>query len=491
MCILITFFCRYDVHSVPITIKDPLSEDGTNTKFTDSELIEKGFRVFGDEAIVFSSKGSSRARIGRQEDMKYSGITANRHKGEVFSGAFMTHINHVLENKALDPYNSSTQQGRRMIERLYCEDATYFFCHKMLHHKLRNYVWGDIPGQTLDVLDFSVLHLSTIERQLFSRKLNIKMTEKDSELKRTLKSLGEVYNAQNATQQRLRMIGTQKDAENPTQASDVSVQNKLDRTVVVIPFIMRHAGSGNSRVRYRHDYLHLTFWSLYPYFKHIVAVVKYPEDFAYAKNESGLPFYDVMMISHNGERHCALPVLSIVEARSRVRSGSWAGFEYFYYTEGDQILIVRNVEKLYEWMSKSIYGIVSPHRLAIQSKPYLQSIKRSLVSVETIMPDTIHSYACCLDTGYGQSRVHWKHISDHAVELVNYAGVYLALGNSNFFSQKYRGCNLTRSSDRVYNGAGTWSSRVYTPICQANPVHLAFSIDNLNQTANPKVLTTN
>jgi hypothetical protein len=44
----------------------------------------------------------------------------------------------------------------------------------------------------------------------------------------------------------------------------------MDATVVLIPMILLHQGMGSSKIMHRQQFLEITFWSLYPFFKNIV-----------------------------------------------------------------------------------------------------------------------------------------------------------------------------------------------------------------------------
>jgi hypothetical protein len=82
-----------------------------------------------------------------------SGIDPCRDKGECFSGAWFGQSIHLVTNRELDQFYSSKR--KYLMKRTTCEDASNWFMHKMFRHKTPNYLWGDIPGQTIDVFDFS------------------------------------------------------------------------------------------------------------------------------------------------------------------------------------------------------------------------------------------------------------------------------------------------------------------------------------------------
>lgn len=51
--------------------------------------------------------------------------------------------------------------------------------------------------------------------------------------------------------------------------------------------------------------------------------------------------------------------------------------------------------------------------------------------------------SCCMPRQNCVERKTWKHLSDPAVPIINYYGLYVPLGNVNFLDEKYRTCTLT------------------------------------------------
>ena len=120
-----------------------------------------------------------------------------RDRGECFSGAWLTLATHVLDAPMMSLYfNHYAQIFLKGKRRVTCEEASYFLFHKtqksnrmkQMEQDLHNesdaaassngnrssYVqsrtrdrlkkWGEYPRQSIDLLDFSVLHLSVAER---------------------------------------------------------------------------------------------------------------------------------------------------------------------------------------------------------------------------------------------------------------------------------------------------------------------------------------
>ena len=105
-------------------------------------------------------------------------------------------------------------------------------------------------------------------------------------------------------------------------------------------------------------------------FPHIVAGVISSDDAEWLKN-SGLPFFDVMLLK-NLPKSAALPVGTLNEAKRRMQYGlssdihrdqSWKQFNYLYFTESDQILMLRISKELFDQIDKYPRRMLLPHRL--------------------------------------------------------------------------------------------------------------------------------
>lgn len=118
--------------------------------------------------------------------------------------------------------------------------------------------------QSLDVLDFSVIHLSAYERSSLKHKNLIWKTEK--ERKTQWSNIDPVIHA-----------GKQLEAlNNPKKKSvhrKINYSPEAQATVVVMPFLGGAMGAGHSKLGNRFEYLKTCFWSLYEFFPNIVISV--------------------------------------------------------------------------------------------------------------------------------------------------------------------------------------------------------------------------
>lgn len=273
---------------------------------------------------------------------------------------------------------------------------------------------------------------------------------------------------------------------NPSSLYLTKLQPKFDETLVLIPVILRRKGRGGSAITYREQYLELTLQSLSMYFKHIVVSVLYEEDrdrllsLKSMFKRQDMPVWEVMYIGHlagANRNHkgygttCQLPLATIVEATRRIlNEDTYSSFKYIYFTEADQILVTRDMHRLYKYVEEHPRSVLVPHRLVVTPPAFLASQNRSMdlpvhitsnrlshahkvihkfqsksSSNDQISTSTLFQMSCCLDThGYGLTRIHWKRINDKATQLVNIHGVVAVAGNANFPNQIYRTCNVTQ-----------------------------------------------
>ena len=150
-----------------------------------------------------------------------------------------------------------------------------------------------------------------------------------------------------------------------SQISQSIIQNKMDRTVAIMPFLGFANGAGHSKTNNRFEYLKACVWSLRALFKHIVVYIKSAKDKAWIES-SGLPVWKAELLT-NLPKHAALPVASVLKTKSYLQSKIW-DFDYIFFTESDQILINRGsvMNYLYHHLDKYPRRMALPHR----SMPY-------------------------------------------------------------------------------------------------------------------------
>ena len=363
-------------------------------------------------------------------------------RGESFAGAWLGHVQHVIENPDIEKYEDG--DIFRSKKRTPCEDASWSFFYSIGRRDgvsvPRKQSFGSWPHFSVDVLDYAVYHLSTLER-LIKKDTSGRLPTGDVEA--ALDNYAQFYSKQN-------MAAVAALAR--VDHHDLRQTELRESTVVVVPVIIGRQAEGNSKVTYRKKYLDLMFWSIYPLLPRIVFVVKDAADREFLARY-GYPVWDIMVLDDLGT-DCALPLAAVVEARRCLKglpcrsSHDWTqeGLELMYFTEGDQILAVRDVSVLLEWARLDIHRktLVVPHRLVLLPQSFMAHIRKQVSPNSVLTHENIHSHTCCMDTGDRcMSRLHFKHVSDAATPVANIHGVNVVLGHANFWSQNYRTCNVS------------------------------------------------
>lgn len=284
--------------------------------------------------------------------------------------------------------------------------------------------------QTVDVLDLSVIHLSAYERLQRRWGRSIKNTKpKDWNIDEVIRSKDLLKN---------RTLLLRSDPKNSPH--DSMALSYLNRTVVIMPFLGVDNGAGHSKLSNRFQYVAACFWAFYAEYNHIVAVVKSPKDRDFLRNISGLPFFDVLLIE-GLPKSASLPVSTVQQTKERIINGTW-DFDYIFFTESDQILMMRNPVPLYQYIDENPRHLIIPHRLM----PYPQMIltqfyKRELNHPPT-GPMTWQDMACCMPRQNCWERNNWKHVKTTDVPILDIFGLQVPLGNANFHKEEYRYCKL-------------------------------------------------
>ena len=120
-------------------------------------------------------------------------------------------------------------------------------------------------------------------------------------------------------------------------------------------------GAGHSELGNRFVYLKACFWSLYEHIPNIVMGVSRQEDVDWGKQQSGLPFYDIILLD-NLPKSAGLPVGTMQAVKQKLVSKAW-DFDYVFFTESDQILMARIMPLLYDNLKQFPGRMLLPHRL--------------------------------------------------------------------------------------------------------------------------------
>jgi hypothetical protein len=288
--------------------------------------------------------------------------------------------------------------------------------------------------QSLDVLDLSVVHLSAYERLQRRWQATVK---KELGAHRIISGNDDIVTATNLL----------KDQALSMKAAGIKPSPDFNRTVVVMPFLGSDMGAGHSKLSNRLQYLLACFWSFYAFTPNIVAFTLSAKDQEYARNHSGLPWYDVVLLK-NLPKSASLPVATVQQTKQRLIDGTW-DFDFVFFTESDQLLVFRIPDTIFGHLRQYPNRFISPHRLM----PYPEQIlnvrwNRTVNHKER--PFDWKTMNCCIERQNCGDRKSWISVKNDSVPIVNVYGLWCPLGNSNFHEEKYRTCVLNKEGGWPY-----------------------------------------
>lgn len=230
--------------------------------------------------------------------------------GEAYSAAYLISKEHLIYQKT--NYN---------LTWVNCEMGSFIMMNGRANPQ------KNINGSLLmsvDVLDFSVIHLSAYERLL------LRWTKSSEVVKKDRNNLQPVIDSAEILRQRAVLLHSNNaPPEHPA----------LHRTVIVMPFLGSDMGAGHSKLANRQAYLAACFWSFYAYYPYVVAMVKSPKDRDYVLQVSGLPFWDVILLE-GLPKSASLPVATVQITKAMILNGTWGQFDYVFFTESDQVSLI-------------------------------------------------------------------------------------------------------------------------------------------------------
>ena len=134
-----------------------------------------------------------------------------------------------------------------------------------------------------------------------------------------------------------------------------------------------------------------------------------------------------------------------------------SSLRYLYFTEADQVLLMRNIPSIYQWLDEyGLKGALVPHRLVPLSKPQKRQFRMShklrgtelnldmqYGSQRGIRSVTFQESAeksCCMSGGELSHDSSWVPITDPSLELFELAGIPTILGNHIHFNKTFHLC---------------------------------------------------
>ena len=345
-----------------------------------------------------------------EEEWQFLNFHRCVNEGEVYAASFLITTEHLFK------YNTTYSLTLANTE------LASFLVMEVHKSKKEKAIIGSMM-QSLDILDLSVIHLSAFERTI--RRYNQTLSEKDSfkltQVTRDLRNVAISYWA---------------DADKRNSHSA-----KLNATVAILPWLGTEIGVGNSKLTFRLLYLQACFWSIYRHIPRVVIGVKTKRDYKYAKTLAGLPAMDVLLIEdlpHNK----ALPAALVQQAKALMQKKrpGWL-CKYLFFSESDQLLILKNVERAFGFLDQFPRRVLVPHRLI----PYPEQVLLMNLSrqISDSRANDWQQMSCCMPRQNCKgSRTGWVRAADRQLNYVRVMGLQLALGNANFRLEEYRPCSL-------------------------------------------------
>lgn len=214
-----------------------------------------------EEAVISQPSSNSSRNLRGKIDIDKSKLHRCRDAGEAYSASFLITREHLLEQ--FTDYN---------LTWVNCEMGSFIFMNGRANPQ------KDVNGsllQSLDVLDFSVIHLSTYERLLKRWKFSIKSNDATTGNIDPVRASAELL----------------KDRALQLRAPGMPIRHdKFNRTVVIMPFLGTDMGAGHSKLSNRFQYLAACFWSFYADYPYVVVAVKSDKDRHFARYNTSLSF---------------------------------------------------------------------------------------------------------------------------------------------------------------------------------------------------------
>jgi hypothetical protein len=373
-----------------------------------------------------------------ESEMEHLAYHKCRDGGEAYSAAYLTTREHIVE------HNSNYS-----LSWVNCEMASFIM---MSPAKDMNKEKDGQILQSLDVLDLSVVHLSAYERSQRKYAHKFKVAHAHAMRARAQAGQGKSSGAEairleetgiepvnDATKQLQSLFREQKRAGAPPRFDEETTEF-LNRTVAVMPFLGTDMGSGHSDLGNRYRYLHTCFWSLRAYFPHVVVSVKSEVDAEYVRS-SGMPVFDVLL-NEGLPKSASLPVATVQHTRRKLLAREWS-FDFVYYTESDQILLLRRAAELYRHLQAHPRRMFIPHRLMPYPTQVLDlAFHRQPDPRATAEGHGWESIHCCMPRQNCVNRNHWVPLANSSVPIVTVFGLHVPLGNANFLKENYRACRI-------------------------------------------------
>ena len=360
-------------------------------------------------------------------------------EGEVYSASFLSRTAYLLTKDLR--ISEATQRNTEL--------ATFLMIETDLHKKYKAQLGAGKMFMTADFFEFSVIHLSAYERSMREVGLN----DVDGPFVNRLHNLAALQKAKY-----VRAL-SQTQIQNLTTSTETSNRSN---TLVVMPFFgLKHENDvGHSDIAKRLVYLEAAYYNIAAVFPNVVIGVANDADRAKILQELSLPVLNVFVLPRAQQHPQELPFLTLKEVQRRLRENEdnyQKRFRYLFYTESDQLLVIRDEWKLFEQLEMHWRDVIMPHRLI----PYSQELLRKLrvrrlhslpmLSSQPPLTASIRAWECRLTTaacsGNRSDFVPIRTLRKYStLPLLNIDGLMVVFGHANFLRHLFRPCQLQRKS---------------------------------------------
>ena len=257
---------------------------------TTDKLVYYGDNFYSFTDIIqpsnYPTYDSDRRQLRKKKSFEFqlssnSSLHVCKDRNEAYSASYLVSREHFL--------NQFTAFNLSWVN---CEMGSYVMMYQTMLKKGKIVDLKETNGngtliQSIDVIDLAVIHLSTFER-LHRKWVDVlkrpakKSSSKIDPIIRSGKILQSITRKQSRQDVTMSLLKESEYNDPSLNITWEKLSYKLNRTIVIMPFLGIDMGAGHSELSNRYHYLASCFWSFFSYYPHIVAAVKSPKDREFA-----------------------------------------------------------------------------------------------------------------------------------------------------------------------------------------------------------------
>ena len=347
-------------------------------------------------------------------------------KAETYAGAHVINIEMLKQNSHLKKVDVTYINGESSTFMFQLESPQSNFVEFTKEENIINSAYQKsllklfpgqgIPVQTADVLDFSAVHLSSLEK--YGRHIVHAPNRKE----RRISDILDLINASKA-------VNDHWEVKDLSSTGSIEKCLRCAHTLVAIPYFAKERWrSGESMLESRPSYLNATVYGLQRLgFKNIVVATINREDYDFVHKESGLKLLKTMLLSPpkagKGSKKGSkmVPIYMLQELSKRLtKQEAWLqGMKALFYIEADTMLAGRGLDPLLAAVDRYPWLVLQPHRIMTFLPGHLAAIRpgRDNRGVELLGLLEGRRSSCCADLLNGTTRKHWRTVRKHPRHL--------------------------------------------------------------------------